>query len=436
VAKNILGFMSISNLIDNTPGVIAKVGELSTWSRTYSKTKGEYFSATRPDFTLVSFSSTNDTTGADVTLTTAESSLAIEVFYQCYRYATTHPLPLDPEDFRNSVQAEMFEQIQELSFGELQVTSSVQLPAWVSFTAKGAVANTYHVWTADEYFKAEYPDYDITIVNPLPDLADFAGNWQQAVNKLADWPFNKLLAQAQVEKQGNPETYTLSFQYDFVNRVNPTQKIPVTWIALVYGESGNSEDAVKDAIIDKLVTETGYPETAWEPIFPELFKRTEFVMYPRWDRLSIPNVSNLTALYSPFTPAREAITKAVEWTSFYPQVFIEQNVNIFPVTYKSVSVVAVNGYNNMDDQKNLADLWKDYICVDTSSPDFERMQPLTKEWVHFMIRLVSEAETANYTSAISQGFRRVKRGNLTYLSGNFNKANYLVVLRKSLLEVV
>lgn len=427
--------MSISNLIDNTPGVIAKVGELSTWSRTYSKTKGEYYNPSYPDFTLISFSSTDDS-GADVTLTNSESSLAIELFYRCYIYATTNPLPLDPEDFRNSIQADMYEKVQEIEFGQLEVTSTIPLPVWISFTSKGAVNNTYYIWAADTYFKSEYPDYDITVVDPLPNLNDFTGDWQTAVDKLADWPFSKLLLQAQSDKNGNPETYTVSYQYDFVNRVNPSQKTPVTWIALVYGESGNNEDVIKDAIIDKLVTETGYPESAWEPIFPELFKRTEFILYPRWDRLSIPNVSNLTALYSPFTPARESIQKAIEWTSFYPQVFIEQNVNIFPVTYKSVSVVAVNGYNNMDDQKNLPDVWKDYICVDTSSPDFERMQPLTKDWVHFLIRLVSEAETANYNSAISQGFRRVKRGDLTYLSGNFNKANYLVVLRKSLLEVV
>lgn len=435
MAKNVLGFMSISNLIDNTPGVIAKIGELSTWSRTYSKTKGEYFDVARPDFSLVSFSTTDQDTGNDVTLTAAESALAIDVFYKCYVYATTNPLPLDPEDFRNSIQAELYETIQNLEFGALETASAVTMPVWVSFQTKGAINNTYHIWAADQTFRSEYPDYDITIIDPIPNLSDFAGNWQNAVNKLEEWPFNKLLAKAQVDKAGNPETYTLSFQYDFVNRINPTQKIPVTWIALVYGESGNSEDAVKDAIIDKLVTETGYPESSWEPIFPELFKRTEFIMYPRWDLLSIPNVSTLTSLYSPFVDADEAISKAIDWTPFYPRVFIEENVTVFPVTYKSVSVVSVNGMNNLDEQKTLYSVWKDYICVDTSSPDFQRMTPATQNWVHFMVRLVSEAETASYNSAVSQGFRRVKRGNLTYLSGNFNKANYLVVLRKSLLEL-
>ncbi len=431
--KNVLGFVTVFHLADNRPGYISPLGELSTWSRTYSKTKGEYYNSLYNDLSLTTFSVTTRANGEDTVLVPDESNIVLKVADACLRYSQDNPAPLDPDDFRNTVQAELYGEIQNVEFGALITSVSTPLPSWISFTGIGEDPNTYFIWLADEYFRTEYPEYGITVIDPVPDTTLLAGDWQTAVDELGRWPLNRIIDKAQVEKNNNPETYTMCFQYDFVNKLNPSQKIPVNWLVLIYGESGRDEDLVKEAIINRL--SSGYPESTWIPIFPDLFKRTEFIIYPRWDLLSVPNVSNLTSLYSPFVNAQDAIDKAVLWNDFYPPVFIEENVTVFPLTYKSITLTSINGLNNAEDQRSIYSVWGDYICVDTGSPDFQRMQPLTQDWVHFMVDLVSTAETAGYYTPLNNSFKRVTRGNKVYLTGSFNKAKYFVLLRQSLLDL-
>lgn len=432
--KNVLGFVTVYSLVDNRPGFTSPAGELSTWSRTYSKSKGEYHDTTLPGISLTSFSVTDRSNGQEATLTAPEAQLALQVAKHCLDYSSQNPLPLDPEDFRNSIQATMYGQIQSLEFGNLVTTVPTPLPSWFTFRKIGEDEHTYFIWFADDRFRADYPEYDITVIDPVPNLTVLTGAWSEGVDVLNQWPLTRILEKAQVEKNNNPETYTRCMQYDFINPSNPTQKIPVNWLVLVYGEAGNDEDIIKEAIANRLLDIA--PESTWSTRFPDIFKRTEFLIYPRWDRLSVPNVSNLTALYSPMVNAKDAIDKAVIWADIYPSVFVRDNVNVFPLTYKSLTVTAVNGLSNVQEQENLLDLWPDYIAVGTSSPDFQRMQPLTQDWVHFMIRLISEAETSGHHGTLGNGFKRVQRGSKTYLSGAFNNAKYFVLTRQSYLDSV
>lgn len=431
--KQVLGFTSITQYANNTPGQTSALGELSTWSSTYSKTKGEYADSTIPGMFLTTFSVTDTANGNDTTLIAAEASLALRIAKAAVDYALSMPLPLDPNDFRSALQADFFTEIENLTLGDLVQGPGISLPSWYEYTQKANDKNIVKIWLADGSFSVEYPDYDISIVPPYPDLNMFAGGWQTAVNAMAAWTTAKLMEEVQTKKNLNPETYIRYYEYEFVNRVNPTQKVKTPWFVLIYGEAGDNEDAVKDAIIKQLVDETGRPETFWQDVFPELFKRTEFVLYPRWDRISIPNISNLTALYSPITALKDASTYIADKATFYPAAHLPDNTFTIPVTYKSIAVNGVNGVNNVVDQLKLWDVWPDYIAVGTSEPDFQRMRPATQEWVHFLIRLISAAETATSTSAVPQGMRRVLRGNFVYLSGNHNKANYLACMRMNFL---
>lgn len=427
--KQVLGFMSITQYADNTPGVVSKVGELSTWSSTYSTSKGEYADSLKPGYLLTTFSVVNTADGKDTTLKDAESRLYIRLSDAIVDYSLTHVAPLNPIEFRDYIQAEFHTEIENLTFGALVESAKITLPAWINFTQKAEDKNEVRIWYADSNFSAEYPDFDITIVPPYPDLNIFAGNWQNAVNKLVDWPNMKLIEEVQRKKDLNPETYLRGFEFEFVNRINPTQKTLTTWYALIYGEAGDDEDVIKDAIIDKLVTETGRDEQFWETVFPELFKRTEFILYPRWDRLSIPNLSDLTSLYSPFIDLKETQAYVSGKATFYPAAHVSNNIFAFPLTYKSIAINGVNGLTNVDAQKTIRQTWPDYIAVPTDSPDFQRMQPKTMDWVHDMVLLISTAETATSTSMLPRGVRRRFRDGKVYLSINNNKANYLAYAR-------
>lgn len=429
--KQILGFGSISQFINNTPGQNSKVGELSTWSQTFSKTKGYYTDGVYPGYCVTTFSVVDTATGNDTTLTQTETNLFVKICKVVTEYAVTNPAPLDPTDFRNYIQAEFFNDIQNLTMGELVQGAGVQMPSWIDFQQKAGDKNLVRLWFADDNFANEYPDFDITVVPPHPDVTVFSGGWAAGVARLVEWPNSKLIEELQAKKNLNPETYIRMLEVDFVNRLNTTQKKTTTWYFLVYGEAGDTEDSLKDAAIDWLVKSSGKDEAYWEPVFPELFKRTEFALFPRWEKISIPNMSDLTALYSPFTDIKETETYLKAQCSFYPAAHITTNMFTFPVTYKSINVAGVNGVNNIDAQKRIDQVWKDYIAVGTSSPDFQRMEIDTQNWVHFMIKLITTAENATTTSTLPQGIRRVRRGNLVFVSGNYNRANYLVTLRSN-----
>ncbi len=296
--KQILGFSVISALVDNVPEAMSLLGELSTQAATYSMTKGEYTNPLNPGYRLETFSVKDPVSGLDTTLTSEEALLAIAVTKACVDYAATAPIPVNPQDFRMAIAADFIDVIDSLEFGELLTASGTTLPTWFSFTAKAGVRNEYKIWLADSAFLIQYPEYDVKVVPPMPELNLFLGNWQNAVNALAEWPNTALIEAVGAAANLQPYSYLSYYEFDFVNRLNPAQKHKTSWYVLTYGEAGNNEDIHKDAIIDLLVKTTGRPEADWMPIFPELFKRTEFVGYPRWDRMSIPNASTLTGLYS------------------------------------------------------------------------------------------------------------------------------------------
>lgn len=429
--KQILGFMNVAQLIDNAPAQLSALGEVSTWSMTYSKTHGVYTSDITPGVALMTFSVKDSATDTNQVLTIAESELTLRIAQACLAYASSHVPPIDPSDFVSSIQADFYTEIESLEFGDLISASNTTLPAWFSFTSKAGDKNENRIWFADEYFRLEYPEYDITVVSPLTDMNDFLKPWATAVELINARTLTILVDEAQAQKQLNPETYFRHFEFDFVNRTNPTQKKKTSWFILVYGEAGNDDDTIKDAIIDELVKNTGQPEDVWEEIFPELFKRTEFILLPQWQNIAIPNMATTTSIYSPFVGLKAGIDYAKEKIDFYTADWIENNSMSWPVTYKAVSIVSVDGQSNADDQLHLRNVYPDYIPIPSTDPDFQRMTVLTQNWVHFIIRIVAAAETVTGTSTLPQGIRRRKRGNLWWLAGTYNGANFLVTQRRN-----
>lgn len=427
--KQILGFMAMSQFVNNTPGQNSQLGELSTLSMTYTFDRGEYSDPTVQGHRLVTFSVQNTADGSDTSLTAEEASLAIRISKACVDYGNTTPVPVNPQDFLQFIQAEFYSEIQELEFGELLNASATTLPTWFGFTSKNADKNVYRIWMADRAFQIQYPEYDIKVIPPLSDVRTFLGNWQAAANSVDAYGNAQLILDTQAAKQDHPETYIRYFEFDFVNRLNPTQRKKTSWYILVYGEAGDNEDIAKDAIIDLLLKQSGQPESVWQELFPELFKRTEFVCYPRYDLISIPNLSVQTGLYSSMIPLENSVEYAQKFTTSYPADFVRKNTIVFPVTYKALSVLAVNGQNNMEESKVLRDIWYDYIPVPTTSPDFQRMRPITQNWVDFFLRLTEQAESSTTVSALPQGMRRVRRNDVWFISATFNRATYLVAAR-------
>lgn len=427
--KIIKGFVTIGQYVNNVPGSLSPIGELSTWSTTYSKEKGEYQNTAVPGYKLVTFRCADSVTGVETVVTEAEVNQIIAVVRDCVAYAFSHLRPYDSADFRNTVLANHYETISDFGISTFVDSGSIALPEWISWNGVGVDGTSVKIWLSDQAFKDQYDEYSITVIPPLDDLNSFFNSFSVAGNLLNARSVATLGDLIQDTKGTNPETYMRILNFDFVNKFNPEQKMSTNWAMLIYGKVGDNIDAIKDAIVEYVLFHSTHTRTEWEEVLPDLFKRTEFVMLPRWDKVAIPNLTELSSLYQSMLDPVECIAFAKANIPFYTNDFINNNVLIFPYDYKAITIVSVNGMTNVNEKRTLSGIFPDYIPINTSSPDFNRMQLKTQAWVLFFERLLITAETATRYSSIPPTQRRIIRNDALFISAVYDNVNYLVAAR-------
>jgi hypothetical protein len=427
----IKGFIGIAEYIDNTPGQIAPLGELSSWSRTYSKEKGEYLYHTVPGFKLITFLAVDESTSAQITVPQSEVRQILELAQACHSYAASHTRPYDTQDFIDTINVQFFGLITDLQFGDYVDNGQLALPEWISWTSLEHNGDTIKVWLADASFQEQYDEYSITVIPPLVNLDDFFNSYATVVNALDARSVTDLGNDIQAAKQVNPETYLRIMSFDFYNRLNTTQKHPSTWAVLIYGIAGDNIDTIKDEIVNYVLSNSTHTQNEWELILPDLFKRTEFVLLPRWDLVSIPNLSALSSLYSSVVNPFETVTFAQDAIEFYSDNHIANNLNLLPYAYKSIMIECVNGMNNVIGKQNFSELFPDYIPVPSTSLDFNRMDVYTRQWSLKIGEMLIIAETMNEFTSVPSEFRKIKRNGLLFLSYVYDNVNYLVAARSN-----
>ena len=427
----IKGFVTISAYVNNTPGQTAPLGELSTWSRTYSYEKGEYQDATVPGYKLTTFRAADNDTGTEIVLQASLVQQILRVVGECMAYASSHIRPYDSIDFKNTLLANFYQKMGDLHIGDFVENGTLALPEWISWNSLDHQNAYVKIWLSDQAFQDQYDDYKIVVIPPLQNLDHFFNAYNVALTEINDRTSDGLNNLIQAAKGVNPETYIRFLDFDFYNSLNLEQKNRTNWAVLVYGKAGDNIDAIKDAMVEYILANSSHSRAEWEVILPDLFKRTEFVLLPRWDLKSIPNLTDLASLYASMLNPMECVQFAKNAINFYPQVFIESNVTVFPYDYKALSLVTVNGDTNVDNKKTLKQVFPDYIPVPSTSPDFNRMQIKTRNWLIFLEQLLIAAETVGEFSSVPTNLRKQRRGGLLFVSGLYDNVNYLVAARSN-----
>jgi hypothetical protein len=422
------GFVTINQFVNNTPGLISPLGELSTWSRTYSKEKGEYQNPDVPGFKLTTFKSI---TGNDVEtpVTTNLAKQILEVVNDCVIYATSHIRPYNSIDFKNNILTNFYLKVTDLHIGDFVDNGTIALPEWVSWTSADNAGTLVRVWLADLAFQDQYDESTIVVVPPMENIDHFFNAYNIALTELNARTSSQLTDKIQLLKNGHPETYIRLMDFNFINRLDSAQINPSTWGAIIYGKIGDNIDNIKDAMIEYVLSHSVHSKAEWEAILPDLFKRTEFIMMPRWDKVSIPNLTIAANLYSSMLDPRECINFAKAVVDFYDQVYVENNTIIFPFDYKAISLVSVNGITNSGNNRTLNGLFPDYIPVNTSSPDFSRMSLKTRDWMLYLQELLIAAETVTPFTSVPLNVRKQYKGGKLFVSGMYDNVNYLVAAR-------
>lgn len=425
------GFVTVNAYVNNTPGQVSLLGELSTWSRTYSKEKGEYLDDDVPGYKLTTFKVADSVTNIQQVLPAPMSRLALQLVSAAISYATSHIRPYDSLDFKNTLLTTFFQRVGNLEIGNFIDNGSLALPEWISWNSLESNNAFMKIWLSDAAFQDQYDEYEIIVIPPIELIDHLFGDYNTAWGEVQARSLSQLSDKIMVTKGDNPETYLRMMDYDFYNKLNLNQKNKTTWTALVYGKVGDNIDSIKDAIVEFVLDHSSHIKSDWEIILPDIFKRTEFVLLPRWDKLSIPNLGNLSNLYSSMLNPAECITFAKNAVSFYSPQFVEANTTVFPYDYKALSIVSVNGNTNLAGFETLNGLFPDYIPVPTTSMDFNRMQLKTRDWMLFLQQLLIIAETATSYSSVPLFARKQNRSGIMYISGMFDNVNYLVAAKSN-----
>ena len=424
--KVLKGFVTLQSLLSNVPNVVSPVGEMSLWSQTYTKERGEYIHPTLSDYRLTSTKNLDEILG-EVIVPQSLVNTTILTVDSIKQYLVSYPKPYDLEHLRDTIQGDLVGQIQNLNIGPLVESGLIWLPEWISFISVVDSTQSVKIWLSDEAFQYQYDEFEITTIPPLTNIDDFFLSPTVVKNKISTVTFQEKVTRIQAAKGTNPETYILSLSFDYVNPLNTIDKTKTDWSILIYGEEGNYIDHIKDAIIEHILSNSTHTRDEWEKILPDLFKRTEFIVIPRWDKFAIPELVFNTGIYGALSDPVESIdysTRVVR--DFYPSLHVSTNLNILPHHYSNLTLNVINGIKNIEGKEKFSLLFSDYINVPTTHLDFNRMSEYTRKWALGIYEAIIHAEKVTPLKSIRRPYRKITRGGHLYIAWLYDNVNYLV----------
>ncbi len=426
-------FVNIQALMSIDPGVISTLGELSTYSSTFSTSKAEYEDSSFPGYRLISLNCADNVTNQQVAVPTNIVNTTIGLVDQCMQYSNTNQLPFNTVNLVDTLIASTNNGVLNVTIGNIiSQASGASLPEYILFTM-AADGSLVKVWLCDESLQTQYDLYSIIIIPPMTPIDNFFQPPVAVQTDLNQVTLTDFISNIDAAKNGNPETTLEVYTFNYISPVAGQAPIPTNWGAIVYGPQGDNIDSIKDAIMAYITANTQQPITSWQAMFPSIYQRTEFIILPRWDVQSIPDNSTIAGLYRSITSVTTDISFALSKIPFYPPAWILSlnNLYIMPHYYKYITLLVVSGNNNAPGFTNIQQLFPDYIPESSDSLDFNRMTTNTQGWVNLLEQMLITAETMTAFSPIPTNMRRLYRNGTLYLSALYENVDYIMGVKST-----
>lgn len=430
-------FACIGALVDNTVATIAPVGELSDHSRTFAREKTEHTHSDYPDLTLVCFSAKNGT--ADMSVTPAMAQSCLSVINWIYAQAKLGNLGNDIASFQQKFIADQGKNFDLVDSGDMiQFGGRYYAPTWVNVAPAGQSANVnYRIWLADNAFSNQFDDFQIIIDPPVADLNLFFNDTTTVKDALAGLTLAGQIASL-VKKRGvYPETTIRGDVFTWVDKNDPSSTLDVTWPTLIYGAAGDSLDVVKEAIRDYILANSTHSRDEWAKVFPDLFTSTEYIVCPFWDKIGVPDRTQTTGVYSSVVSVTDVLKRIHDTAkgTGYTNAHLDKVVEVVPSVYNCLMLAIVGGPENRGGIDQFSERYPDYLALSTTHVDFGKMSSETRKFVILLAQMLMEAEKLTPNTGIPSGFNRVVRDGVVYLATSFEKFQYLVVTKYSVLKL-
>lgn len=441
---NIKGFLSIKPFIDNIPGELSPIGELSTHSMTYSMELGYYGKETYPNTEFVAFSVKNNDVEERLPDTYQDELLPIFdwIYSQCVDGIFNNDTA---DDFRTRLLS-AFTNLDDVTVGEMIATGylSTKLPRFIYFKLTGMTDdNMIRVWLSDTTFQQQYDEYTILVVPPVEDadLDTFIDGTHNEVQQLMDDDTaRRRMQRIEAKRQQRPATAIRTEMYDWADPAAPTETINTVWSVVIFGAAGNNIDTVQEEIQSYVLAQSVHNAGTWQDYIPDLFLTIEFVLVPYWHNWSNENLTDGTSKYSPTVRHRDVLPIVKETTgSRYTDAHVEDNLHSSMLQWKNASFAVVASADNSNEIRNFKAAFHDYIVTATTSIEWDDMSLDTREWVEFITPIFVEAERMTKFSTMPANISRIERQSangveLMFASGSFQGVNYLVLSKESYLN--
>jgi hypothetical protein len=435
------GFVTNAAFISNIPGIVSAIGELSTQGMTYSREKGTYDSGDTPGMVLTTFLSAEDGVKRRAENHEAQHALLISKFI--YDRTLQDPGQVFSDELAQALTLEFneksgyYREATDFVVGPMIEVpggyyGSNYMPEYVSWKRTGVPENRYKIWYVDQAFRSQYDEYEIIVVPALTNLGNF---YQTAVQVEAALKLVTLPVMAdriqQAKGVNSPESIVRVDEYMYIDPLNSLHRLATNWGVLIYGIAGNNVDVIKDALQAYILANSTQTRAQWMQILPDIFKRTEFVLVPRWDRYAIPNLTLQAGIYSPVSELTESIAFLKQMVPAYTPAHINNNGQVFVNPYKSIAILAIGSIENRGSAYKLTDQFPDYIAVSSTSPDFSRMELLTQNWVRILMDMLIAAEMLTMFSDVPPGMTKIVRDDVLFLVKSYDNVNYLMAVKSN-----
>lgn len=422
------GFAAISTLVSNVEGVIAPIGELSTYCATFSKERLIYPSVTNPNITTNIFSSISSLNG-NIVPPEVIMSLTDMILGWTYERQMSSSVIETKQQFQDALASNFVTECVGVICGELvYAANGKQFPEWISWKTRdySEEDNITTIWLSDQSFRQKYDNYEIVVVPPVAVLDVLFTNASSVLAILASVTHVDRFNMIQAARNDHPETALAGVSYNWVDPLNSANQLSTNWAVLIYGPNGNDNDVIRESIAEYILANSTHTEAEWKTIFPDIFKRTEFLFFPRWHNYAIPNLVLQSGIYSPVTYSTKEVTYLKSILSDYTALFVEQHASVMPHPYKCLALDVIGGFENRENLFDITQIYPDILNVSTTSVDYNRMSADTQGLLSRLTEMILIAESLTYYSDIPVGYRKVERYGVMFVSTRYMNIELLV----------
>ena len=398
MARSLKAFATHSFFISNENLAVHTFGELSTESRTYEKDVRLYSHNTDKNIVLNVFSTMENE--RNIEINSNDRDLTLDISKHIYDYVLKGAREIYVDELKRNLLDTFSARAKKFELGEVVNDGNYYCVQWVHFN--DLEENDYWIWFSDASFRSEYDEYEIDIIAPVENIDVFFSSRVEVEKELAKRPVDILTRIANSKKAHSPVTIFRLDIFKWYHPVNNTPELDTNWYVLIWGDAGDTIDAVKESIQEAILKNSTHSRDEWKKVFPDIFKRNEFVIVPQWDNLSNENkVREQASLYSPFVTLSTAIEKyATPFMIGMSESHIKSNIQAISLYYRAIAALVCGSQENRDSKFKLQEIFPDFIDVPSTSTDFSYQSANTQTFSLKIQDMLQVAETMTPTSSL------------------------------------